>query len=187
MVEEWRSIDLADLRRWRMLDPSRVGRNGVIPAVTWKTETGTDQLGVIAEPNGVLFLRRDDQGQLGKLFVPFVFRPTRFGGRRAWFRCPACGAGCRVLYGTNTLRCRKCRALKYESQYEMRPFRLLNRAYKIRRRLGMPGSSGDPLPPKPRYMRWHTYRRLELLVLRLETAGWAAMSAHVNGIRRVTT
>ena len=120
-----------------------------MPAILWNTPDGVDKLGVLAKSNGLLFVRRDDQGQLGQL-------------------------------RTNTLRCRKCRALKYESQYEMRPFRLFNRAYKIRRRLGMPGSSGDPLPPKPRYMRWHTYRRLELLVLRLETAGWAAMSAHAN-------
>jgi hypothetical protein len=36
-VEEWRSIDLADLRRWRMLDPARI----------WKSAQGVDQMGVI--------------------------------------------------------------------------------------------------------------------------------------------
>jgi hypothetical protein len=88
------------------------------------------------------------------------------------------------LYGTNTLRGRKCRVLKYQSQYETPAFRLLNRAYKIRRRLGKPGASGDPLPPKPRFMRWRKYRRLERLVADLKTAGWAAMSAHVNPVYR---
>jgi hypothetical protein len=100
------SVDLADLRRWRMLDPARMTSAGKIPAVTWNTSDGFDKLGVIAQPRGVLFIRRDDSGQLGKLFVPFTYTPTKFGGWRAWFRCPGCGEGCRVLYGVNSLRCR---------------------------------------------------------------------------------
>src|SRR5215468_9702225 len=86
-----------------------------IPTVTWDTPKGLDQLGVLAEPSGVTFIRRRE-GQLEKLFVPFVFTATEFGGRRAWFRCPGCKSGGRVLYGTDSLRCRKCRALKYQSQ-----------------------------------------------------------------------
>jgi hypothetical protein len=72
------------------------------------------------------------------------------------------------LYGVNSLRCRKCRRLTYQSQYKAPAFRLLDRAYKIRKRLGNPGPSSDPLPPKPRHMRWRTYRRLERLVSRLK-------------------
>jgi hypothetical protein len=106
-VEEWRSIDLADLRRWKMLDPMRVGRPGQIPAITWTTPNSFDKLGVIARADGVLFVRRDDRGQLGKLSVPYVFCATKFGGRRAWCQCPGCGQGCRVLYGVNSLRCRQ--------------------------------------------------------------------------------
>jgi len=127
----------------------------------------------------VLFIRRDDQGNLGKLFIPFVFTPTKFGGRRVWFRCPGCGLGCRVLYGVASLKCRKCRGLKYESQYQSPAFRILRRAQKIRRRLGTPGPSGDPLPCKPRHMRWRTYNRLERLVERLEAVGRAMMRADV--------
>jgi hypothetical protein len=172
-----------------MLDPARMASTGKISAVTWNTPDGFDKLGVIAQPRGVLFVRRDDSDQLGKLFVPYVFTPTKFGGWRTWFRCPGCGQRCRVLYGSNSLRWRKCRGLKYRSQYETRAFRLLERARKIRRRLAKPGEtvdpmpSGDPMPPEPRYMRWRTYRRLEALVSRLEAAGWAAMSGHVEGVR----
>jgi hypothetical protein len=82
-VEEWRSIDLAELRRLKMLDLTRIGRSGIIPAITWKTSEGFDQLGVIARPHGVLFVKRDAQGELGRLFVPFIFTATRFCGRRA--------------------------------------------------------------------------------------------------------
>jgi hypothetical protein len=173
-----------------LLDPESVSATGKIPAVTWNAPGGFDKLGVIAQPRGVLFVRRDDSGQLGKLFVSYVFTPTKFGGWRAWFRCPGCGQRCRILFGVNTLRCRKCRGLKYQSQYEAPAFRLLARARKIRRRLAKPWEtvdpmpSGDPMPPKPRYMRWRRYRHLEQLVRRLEAAGWAAMSLRVEDTRR---
>jgi len=190
-VEGWRSVDLADLRRWRMLDSTTIARTGKIPAITWETPKGVDKLGVIAatkigKPRGVLFVKRDDQGQLGSLFVQFSFSPTRFGGWRAWFRCPGCRQTCRILYGTNSLRCRKCRRLKYQSQYESSAFRGLDKARKIRRRLGGREPFDGPLPPKPCYMRWRTYRRLERLLSRLEAAGWEEMSVQVDAMRRRT-
>jgi hypothetical protein len=154
-VEEWQSIDLADLRRWGMLDNRMLRETGRIPAITWRrpsggsnTSDGLDQLGVITKRNeAVLFLKRDERGQLWKLLVTLIFTPTKFGGRRAWFKCPGCAQGCRVLYGLNSLRCRKCRGLKYQSQYELPAIRLLDRARKIRRKLGTPSTSGEPLPP----------------------------------------
>src|SRR5262249_59956176 len=130
-VEECRSIDLADLRRWRML---MLRDRAKILAVTWDTANGLDKLGVLAEPNGVMFIRYR-QDRLEKLFVPYAFTVTEFGGRRAWFRCPGCKNGCRILYGTHSLRCRNCLGLKYQSQYDQPAFRMLERARKIRRRL----------------------------------------------------
>jgi hypothetical protein len=177
-VEEYQSIDLADLRRWRMLASRDRTR---IPAVTWSTPEGLDQLGVLAEPSGVTFIRHR-QGHLEKMFIAFAYSATEFGGRRAWFRCPGCGGRCRVLYGTDSLRCRKCRGLKYQSQYETPAFRMLERARKIRRRLGKSGGAGDPLPAKPRYMHWKKYRRLEWLVIRLESAGWEVMRGYTAAV-----
>lgn len=52
--------------------------------------------------------------------------------------------------------------------------------------MGKPGASGDPLSPKPRYMRWATYHRLQRMVLRLEIAGCAAVSGLVNAVARKT-
>jgi hypothetical protein len=39
-VEEWRSIDLVDLRRWGMVPPGKMAKAGKIPAITWKTPEG---------------------------------------------------------------------------------------------------------------------------------------------------
>jgi hypothetical protein len=109
----------------------------------------------------VRFIKRDDQGQLWGLFVRYVVTPTMFGGHRAWFECPSCRRACRVLYGTNSLRCRLCRHLKYASQSEAPPWRAQRRAHNIRRRVGASVNALDtPFPPKPRRMRWTTYERL---------------------------
>ena len=169
-----------------MLDPTSttIARTGKIPAITWETPNGVDKLGVIAKPSGVPFVKSDGQGQLGLLFVSFS--PTRFGGWRAWFRCPGCRHACRVLYGTNSLRCRNCRGRKYQSQYECSVFRWLDRARKIRSGSVDREPFNGPMPPKSRYMRWRTYRRLERLVTRLEAVGWEAMSAYVYAMRRRT-
>jgi hypothetical protein len=39
------AIDLAKLRRLRMLDPTRIGKAGQIPAIAWETLERLDQLG----------------------------------------------------------------------------------------------------------------------------------------------
>jgi len=62
-----------------MLDPTTIAKTGKIPAITWETPSGVDKLRVIAKSRGVLFAKRDGQGQLGTLFVEFSFSPTRFG------------------------------------------------------------------------------------------------------------
>ena len=156
--EHWRSIDLAELKRMGLLKPI-VGGN--VRAIVWDIGGRLDKLGVIPGAKGVRFVKRDDQGQLSSLFVPYVVTSTMFGGHRNWFECPGCRRPCRVLYGTNRLRCRRCRRLRYASQSEAPPWRAQRRAQNIRRRLGERGNSLDaPFPPKPRRMRWKTYERL---------------------------
>jgi MFS family permease len=46
-VEEWRAIDLANLRRWRMLNLERVIKTGNVPAIVWTTPQGREELGVV--------------------------------------------------------------------------------------------------------------------------------------------
>jgi hypothetical protein len=157
--EHWRSIDLADLKRMGLLRPIV---NGRMRAVTWKTDHGgLDKLGIIPSAQGVQFVKRDDEGKLAGLFVAYTHTPTMFGGHRKWFACPGCRRPTRILYGVNSLRCRRCRGLKYASQSEASHWRAQRKAVNIRHRLGASGDALDgPFPPKPPKMRWTTYERL---------------------------
>lgn len=93
-----------------------------------------------------------------------------YGGRRAWFICPAGGCGRRVavLYGGRIFACRKCYQLSYPSQHESPAYRALGRAQVIRQHLGGSGDMDEPFPEKPKGMHWRTYNRLKRRYLWLE-------------------
>jgi hypothetical protein len=144
--EHFPCIDLATLRRSRMLKPGAVG------SITFGSEKPARILVFTnADVTGLTFIKRRPDGKLGKLFVSFNHTPTAFDGWRPWFCCPGCGKRCRCLYGVNTLRCRKCLGLVYASQSERTHWRALRRADAIRRRLGGTAYGIDPpFPDKPK-------------------------------------
>ena len=135
---------------------------GRIRAITWKNDHGgRDRLGIIPGSAGIRFVKHDNQGKLVGVFVVYTHTPTMFGGFRKWFACPGCRKPTRILYGINSLRCRRCRGLKYASQSEASHWRAQRKALSIRRRLGASSDAlNGPFPPKPSKMRWVTYRRL---------------------------
>jgi hypothetical protein len=114
-----------------------------IRAITWKNDHGGfDKLGIIPSARGNQFVKRDDQGKLAGLFVAYTYTPTMFGGYPKRLACPGCRMPARILYGVNSLRCRRCRGLKYASQSEASHWRAQRKALSNRRRLG---ASGDAI------------------------------------------
>jgi hypothetical protein len=92
------SIDLACLRRRRMLEPGRIS------TLTWSI--GGERLGEIslaAQTNGVRLLYnltgRDGTKTSINELVPFAYTATMFGGRRRWLMCLKCGRRCRRIFG----------------------------------------------------------------------------------------
>ncbi len=86
-----------------------------------------------------------------------------FGGKRAWFLCPArsCGKRVAVLYGGSIFGCRHCHQLAYPSQRETDYDRAARRADKIREQLGWEQGILNPKGwEKPRGMHWRTFERL---------------------------
>ncbi len=70
--------------------------------------------------------------------VRLDWTPCNFGGRRAWFLCPAMGCEKRVaiLYSGSIFAFRHCYQLAYPSQREPTYDRVARKADKIRERLG---------------------------------------------------
>lgn len=90
-------------------------------------------------------------------YLGIVETPVHLGGVRPWFRCPSCGGRAAILYGPR-FACRKCKHVAYPSQRESPRYRPLQRAQKIRMRLGGDANITLPFPPRPKGMHRNTYR-----------------------------
>ena len=99
----------------------------------------------------------------GERFVTTWTR-TNFGGHRQWVLCPSCDRRCAILYrkGDGPLwGCRVCMAGRYRSEHLSQKDRRLEKAFKIRRRLGQSENNIlKPFPEKPQGMWWRTYWKI---------------------------
>ena len=101
--------------------------------------------------------------------VGLEWTACHYGGERPWFLCPSCGRRVAVLFGGMYYACRRCHNLAYTSQREDRHGRLLNRARKLRAKLG-----GDYWWRKPKGMHQKTFDRLVVKYCSYEKAADAA-------------
>jgi hypothetical protein len=158
LAEHCCSIDVRQLSRWGSLKPWlryplewNNGSNIVI-----ETRPGAIELFYGISRNGQ---PREDV----HIEVPLSWTSCNYGGKRPWFVCPGKGCGRRVaklyLAGKYFL-CRHCHDLAYLSQRQGKEFRLIDKAQKIYRRLGVKSHNDLYFEPKPKGMHQTTYDRL---------------------------
>lgn len=160
-TSDMRPLDIRKLQRDGLLTPWRASgwqwtRNGEeVASIQIRCEADCVMLSYQSRNNG-------GEWQAMAYAVHLDWTPCNFGGRRAWFRCPARGCGRRVaiLYGGTIFACRHCYRLAYASQREAEDDRARRQAEKIRRRLGWPARIANPEGGKPKGMHWQTFWRL---------------------------
>lgn len=155
-TDDMTAIDLAWLKKEGMLE--RWGWS----SLSWSR--GGNQFASISikpEEYGLMlsYCVGEEENSIKEL-IPYSYTTTNFGGRRRWFQCPYCYKNCRVIYGGTYFRCRNCYGLKYDSQYERSWSRAIDKALKIRQKLGCDGGIDAPFPEKPKGMHWKTYNQL---------------------------
>lgn len=160
---DYRKIDLPWLNRRGIL------RSHASSTITWSRgghRTGSISVACREEGLRVMYTVSPHNGapfQVDEI-IPWAWTDTAFGGRRRWFRCPRCKDRCATIYGGAYFRCRACHGLQHASKYEPAYDRAMERANRMRERLGDTQCTAfdfDELPPKPKRMRWTTYKRLE--------------------------
>ncbi|MCC7101203.1 MAG: hypothetical protein IT500_16605 [Rubrivivax sp.] len=155
------ALDVRKLQRQRLLTPGN--------SLSWAwscngATTATINLIVGADRVTLNYRTRERGGDWRPMNYPVRLDWTgcNYGGRRAWWRCPAAGCSRRVavLYGGAVFACRHCHRLAYRCQREADDDRAARRANVIRQRLGWePGIlNGSGL--KPKGMHWRTFERL---------------------------
>jgi hypothetical protein len=100
-------------------------------------------------------------------WIDLVTQPRYFGGRQWYFECPVTHRHCSVLWmppGARRFCSRQTwrRQVAYASQFETPADRAYRGQAKIKSKLiGDHDPDEGELPPKPKWMRWHTYNRYE--------------------------
>lgn len=160
-TDDYRSIDVGRLQRDGLLVPGGffswqwLRRGEEVASVVIRTEEDKINLSYRAKNRG-------EEWQDMNYPVYLEYTACNYGGRRAWFRCPAAGCGRRVakLYGGAVFACRHCHDLAYPCQREQELDRLIRKLDKLRDRLSwQPGFLGG-MGARPKGMRQHTYSRM---------------------------
>lgn len=124
---------------------------------------GSQDTVVVPDTNGWAIVRYHCR----EWVVELSHTALHFGGQRRWMLCPKCKSRRQTLYiSSDTLACRTCLDLRYESQSESLRARRLRQIEKIRHRLGWPAGLLACDGCKPVRMHWKTYA-----ALRRELAG----------------
>lgn len=166
-VEDGLTLDLYKLRRDGLIREGHSGgtlqwtevRSGRhIASVGYQCHLGAEE--------GRLHLRYtttryDGTTHDSNYLITLTSTPQGFGGRRWWFVCPRTAKLVSKLHlpnGALTFASQEAYRLAYRSQRETPRDRSLNRAFKLRRRLGSNGGIGEYIV-KPKGMRWRTFER----------------------------
>lgn len=160
----YRTLDVRWLQRKGMLKPGlSYGLNWSRRGEPWgniQARTGADFVTLIYRHQ-----KHGGEWQEREYPVSLERTPCNYGGRRAWFRCPAAGCGRRVallyLGSAGIFACRHCYRLAYACERETADDRATRQANKIRERLGWDTGILNLKGGKPKGMHWRTFQRLE--------------------------
>ncbi|MDM4772404.1 hypothetical protein [Solimonas sp. SE-A11] len=157
IINEVRCLDVRVLSKGGWLVPGVLSTwswSGT-PKVSMLISATTDHVKVDSIPG--------DKSRAVQQVIDLDRTACHLGGHRPWFICPSfwCRRRTAKLYLGDSFRCRRCLRLAYPSTRENATYRALRRVQKVRARLGGSRSLAEPFPPKPRWMRWETYFRLQ--------------------------
>ena len=161
-VSDMRRLDVRKMKREGCLEPGASGRwcwsrdGETVASVCYRALPGALRL--------VYNVTEQGKGPESLDYrVGLEWTPCYYGGARAWFLCPTCGRRVAILYGGKVFACRHCQRLAHDCQRERPDDRAARHADKLRDRLGwIPGALNGG-GPKPKWMRWRTFRRLKAL------------------------
>jgi len=158
------------------LDLNKVLREGLGPPgrIPWPVEIRwtSNRSGELAK--GSMTIRKEgaDRGFLRIVIdkldqrLELIALPRHFGGQQWYFRCPVTSRKCSVMWmppGASRFSSRQAwgKQVAYSTQFESKFDRAITAREKVKDRLiGELNRSEWELPPKPKWMRWHTYERL---------------------------
>lgn len=184
-VERQLQLDVRLLKRQGSLEP---GKQGLITWTKGSREVARIHFACEAS-NAVRVLykaSRTGTSSSHNYCLELLPSTCHLGGQRLWFACPDCCRRVAILYlfpPNRRFTCRLCARLNYASQQQSREDTLIDRAHKLRARLGCTGGLFRPSLSelkKPRYMRWPKFWETLHQLNYLEQQVVAEMCASLN-------
>ena len=168
--------------RIRLEDGLRLDLNKLVSEGFWPRESEHRTVGTQWTSNrrgvrasALITIQREGEGQ-GHLRIVLIGRfeqrleliaqPRHFGGQQWYFMCPITNRRCSVVWlppGASRFCSRQAwgKQVAYSTQFEPPFDRAISAREKVKSRLiGDLNPREWELPPKPKWMRWHTYERL---------------------------
>jgi hypothetical protein len=177
LVGDCLCLDVRQLKRVGRLEP------GQTYSCKWRSGS---KIVIETKPGGIeLFYGISRNRQPLKFVhneVPLSWSLCNYGSERPWFICPGCCRRAAMLYlGKTHFLCRRCQDLAYPSQRQDQYERLMYKAKKIYKRLGVKSQDDLWHAPKPKGMHRATYTKLIKQAEELEyESDRAALSAIIR-------
>ncbi len=168
---EQKRIDIRWMKKQGYLQPDYIG------VLSWSAGgKSTGSIGFRIE-NDMMLLKykyrlRGEDWSIVEQQVPLDKTPCFFGGHRQWFLCPNCHKRVAILYGAGKyFFCRHCHNLTYQSCNEPDYQRMLDKAYKLKEKLGGRAGLDSFIPDRPKGMHKKTYDKIYSKIIQLEGGG----------------
>lgn len=167
-TDNYRTLSISSLKRDSQLQSGKA-----FDWAWWRRGEQVASIGITIESRYSLRLRYQSRRQNSEPVqhdypVAITWTACHLGGERPWFRCPDCGQRVLKLYGGARFICRNCLRLNYTCQQTSKRNRALDRAWKLRHKLGCDYGPFDypaEYIQRPKGMHRKTFaRRIELLM-----------------------
>lgn len=173
-VEDYRALDVRSLARGGALQAGRACN-----WAWWRDGDMVARIGIRAEECSIRLTYKAN-GEPQDYCVQLDWAACHYGGRRAWFICPAVGCARRAakLYGGKIFACRHCHRLNYASQQWSRKDRANNSSWRLRRKMGCDFGWLDgraECVPRPKGQHQKTYARHIARLQRYEARAEASL------------
>ena len=156
------------------IDLNKLLRDGPPGTIPWPIEIGwtSNFYGEVAKGWITIERETEDRGCLRIVMneldqrLELIAQPRHFGGQQWYFRCPVTSRKCSVVWlppGASRFSSRQAwgKQVAYSTQFESPFDRAISARQKVKLRLiGDLDPREWELPPKPKWMRRHTYDRL---------------------------